>query len=82
MKRIKAKCIKETYIWDGKQHKFPYIKVGLVYVFDVENTTEPTYWLNKSLLPNKHEYDFIDCVSRGLEEKYFNEMFEKVDGYL
>lgn len=80
MKRIKAKCIKETYKWDGdgEQHKFPYVKVGLVYVFDVEFTPKPTYWLNKSLLPNKHEYDFIDCVSRGLEEKYFNEMFEIV----
>jgi hypothetical protein len=51
MKRIKAKCIKETYTWDGdgKQHKFPYVKVGLVYVFDVEFTPKPTYWLNKSL---------------------------------
>lgn len=82
--RIQAKCIKETYTWegDGEQHKFPYVKLGLVYTFDVEFTPEftpsPTYWLNKSLLPNKQDYEFIDCTRRGLETKYFYEMFEVI----
>ena len=78
--RIQAKCIKETYTWDddGEQHKFPYVKVGLVYTFDVEFTPEPTYWLDKSLLPNKHDYDFIDCARSGIETKYFYEMFDVI----
>ena len=50
MEVVKAKCIKETYTWDGdgKQHKFPYVKNGLVYVFNVEVRTahEKIYWLN------------------------------------
>lgn len=35
---VKAKGIKETYTWvgDGEQHPFPYVKAGLVYVFNKE----------------------------------------------
>ena len=34
MEVVKAKCIKETYTWDGdgKQHKFPYVKNGYMYL--------------------------------------------------
>ena len=83
--RVKAKCIKLTYTWDGdgKQHPFPYVKEGLIYDFDVEEQYEPTrttvYWLDKSTLPNKHQYEYIDGCRRGLETKYFNEMFEIID---
>ena len=40
---VKAKCIKETYTWvgDGKQHPFPYVKLGLVYVFHKEVKYDP-----------------------------------------
>lgn len=80
MEVVKAKCIKETYTWDGdgKQHKFPYVKNGLIYVFNIEvrSAHEKIYWLNKSLLPNPHDFEFIDYCQRGLEEKNFKEMFE------
>ena len=78
----KAKCIKETYTWDGdgKQHSFPYVKLGLIYVFNKEEQYEPyrrtVYWLDKNKLPNPYDYDFIDGCARGLESKEFNEMFE------
>lgn len=82
--KVKAKCIKETYTWsgDGKQHRFPYVKLGLVYVFDKEEEYEPrrrtVYWLDKTQLPNLQDYDYIDCCSRGLETNYFMEMFELI----
>ena len=82
--KIKAKCIKETYTWDGdgKQHPFPYVKLGLVYLFDKEEQYEPcrctVYWLDKTLLPNRKDYDYIDCCGRGLETKEFKEMFELI----
>lgn len=82
--KVKAKCIKETYTWDGagKQHPFPYVKKGLVYLFDKEEQYEPhrrtVYWLDKTLLPNRKDYDYIDCCSRGLESKEFKEMFELI----
>ena len=80
--KIKAKCIKETYTWDGdgEQHKFPYVKLGLVYTFDIEYGCcgRKTYWLDKTVLSNKQDYEFIDYCKRGLETKYFNEMFEIV----
>ena len=43
MKVVKAKCIKESYTWagDGEQHRFPYVKLGLVYVFNKEEKYEP-----------------------------------------
>ena len=81
---VKAKCIKETYTWswDGKQHPFPYVKLGLVYVFDKEEKYEPyrrtVYWLDKTRLPNPQDYDYIDCVARGLETREFKEMFEVI----
>ena len=76
--RIQAKCIKETYIWegDGEEHKFPYVKLGLVYTFDVDH--EGVHWLDKDCLPNKQDYEFIDYTRRGLEEKYFKQMFEVI----
>ena len=81
---VKAKCIKETYTWvgDGKQHPFPYVKLGLVYVFNKEVKYNPyrrtVYWLDKTRLPNPQDYDYIDCVGRGLETREFKEMFELV----
>ena len=81
---VKAKCIKETYTWvgDGKQHPFPYVKSGFVYVFNKEEKYEPyrrtVYWLDKTRLPNPQDYDYIDCVARGLETREFKEMFELV----
>ena len=82
---VKAKCIKETYTWvgDGEQHHFPYVKFGLVYVFDKEEEYKPRrrtiYWLDKTQLPNPQDYDYIvDCCCRGLETKYFMEMFELI----
>ena len=85
MVKVKAKCIKETYTWsgDGKQHHFPYVKFGLVYVFDKEEEYTPhrrtIYWLDKTQLPNPQDYDYIvDCCCRGLETKYFMEMFELI----
>ena len=84
VRRVKAKCIKETYTWDGdgKQHPFPYVKLGLVYLFDKEEQYEPhrrtVYWLDKTLLPNRKDYDYIDCCGRGLETKEFKEMFELI----
>lgn len=77
-----AKCIKETYTWegDGEQHTFPYVKLGLTYFFNKEEQYDPCrrtiYWLDKRRLPNPYDYDFIDCCARGLETKEFNEMFE------
>ena len=82
--KVKAKCIKETYAWDGdgKQHPFPYVKLGLVYLFDKEEQYEPhrrtVYWLDKTLLPNRKDDDYIDCCGRGLETKEFKEMFELI----
>ena len=76
--RIQAKCIKETYTWegDGKEHKFPYVKLGLVYTFDLDH--KGVCWLDKTVLPNKQDYEFIDYTRRGLEEKYFKQMFETI----
>jgi hypothetical protein len=78
---VKAKCIKETYTWDGdgKQHSFPYVKLGLIYVFYTEHSEIGggiVYWLDKTQLPNPQDYEFIDYCRRGLEEKVFKEMFE------
>ena len=83
MEVVKAKCIKETYTcdWCGKQHTYPYVKSGLVYVFHKEIKCEPyrtVYWLDKTRLPNPQDYDYIDCVGRGLETKEFKEMFELI----
>ena len=81
---VKAKCIKETYTWDGdgKQHSFPYVKLGFTDVFNKEEQYDPyrrtVYWLDKSKLSNPHDYEFIDACARGLETKEFNEMFEIV----
>lgn len=84
MVKVKAKCIKETYTWsgDGKQHHFPYVKLGLVYVFNKEEQFESyrrtVYWLDKTQLLNPQDYEYIDYCSRGLETKEFMEMFELI----
>lgn len=77
---IKAKCIKETYTWEGdhKQHRFSKVVKGHVYGFDkIENT----YWIDPEACSTEDFKDangFIDGVARGLEKKYFDEMFKIV----
>ena len=75
---ILAKCIKETYTYEGdnKQHKFSKVVEGHVYGF---NKIGNRYWIIPEACSTKDfmDYDgFINCVARGLEEKYFKEMFE------
>ena len=76
---IYAKCIKETYTWegDGKQHKFSKVIEGHVYGFDKIGNT---YWIIPEACSAKDfAYNgFTSCVARGLEKKYFNEMFKIV----
>lgn len=78
---VLAKCIKETYTWegDGEQHKFCGVKENHVYVFDKIGSE---YWIDPLLSPNKEDLidknGFFSGVSRGIERKYFNEMFEIV----
>ena len=81
---VKAKCIQETHTCaaDGKQHPSPHVPSGLVYVFKKEVKYDPyrrtVYWLDKTRLPNPQDYDYIDCVARGLDTREFKEMFELV----
>ena len=75
---ILAKCIKETYTWEGdyKQYRFAKVVEGHVYGF---NKIEDTYWIipeASSIDDFKDTNGFIDGVARGLEKKYFKEMFE------
>ena len=75
---IYAKCIKETYTWEGdnEQHQFSKVIKGHVYAF---NKIGNTYWLVTEASSTNDFADnngFIDCLGRGLEQKYFNEMFE------
>ena len=74
---IYAKCIKETYTWegDGKQHKFSKVIEGHIYGF---NKIENTYWIISEACSTEDfmDHGFISCVARGLKRKYFNEMFE------
>ena len=74
---IYAKCIKETYTWegDGKQHKFSKVIEGHVYGF---NNIGNTYLIVLEACSTEDFMDyngFIDCVGRCLEKKYFDEMF-------
>ena len=52
------------------------------YVFNKEKKCDPyrrtVYWLDKTRLPNPQDYEYIDCVARGLETREFKEMFELV----
>lgn len=79
---ILAKCIKETYTWegDGKQHKFSKVKLGHTYAF---SETAGTYWLDVFASPNRKDFEdcngWVQACKRGLETKYFNEMFKRVD---
>lgn len=75
---IYAKCIKETYTWEGdnKQHKFSKVVEGHVYGF---TKIGDIYWLVPEAACTKDFMDhngFINCVGRGLEKKYFDEMFK------
>lgn len=76
---IYAKCIKETYTCegDGKQHKFSKVIEGHIYGFDKIGNT---YWIIPEACSAKDFTDngFTSCVARGLEKKYFNEMFKIV----
>ena len=77
---ILAKCIKETYTWegDGEQHKFCKVKKDHVYAFD--KGRDGIYWIDPLLSPNKEDltdkYGFFQGCARGLKEKYFKEMFK------
>ena len=70
---IYAKCIKETYTWegDGKQHKFSKVIEGHIYGFDKIGNT---YWIIPDSCSAEDFMDngFISCVGYGLEKKYFN----------
>ena len=77
---ITTKCIKETYTWEGdnEQHKFSKVVEGHIYGF---SKIGDTYWI----VPEAYSTEdfmghngFINGVARGLEKKYFNEMFEIV----
>jgi hypothetical protein len=72
---IKAKCIKDTYTWekDGQQHKFLNVALGRLYEFEEINGI---YWINCENSDFANSNGFIQCVNRGLEKNYFNEMFE------
>lgn len=75
---IYAKCIKETYTWEGdnKQHKFFKVVKGHIYGF---NKIGNTYWVvpEASYIEDFADKNgFIDYVARGLEKKYFDEMFD------
>ncbi len=75
---IYARCIKETYTWEGdnEQHRFSKVIEGHVYGFD---KIKGTYWIVPEAASTEDFIDrngFIDGVARGLEKKYFNEMFE------
>ena len=75
---IKARCIKETYTWEGdnEQHRFSKVVEGHVYGFDEIGNT---YWIAPKVCSTEDfmdNDDFINCVARGLEKKYFDEMFK------
>lgn len=72
---ITAKCIKETYTWegDGKQHIFHKVKLGHYYQFE---KVDGVYWIDINNSDFADSNGFIKCANRGLEEKYFNEMFQ------
>lgn len=78
---ILVQCIKETYTWegDGGQHKFCNVKKNHVYTFD---KLGDTYWIDPLLSPNKEDITdkngFFNGCSRGLEIKYFKEMFKEL----
>ena len=77
---ILVQCIKETYTWDGdrEQHKFCNVKKDHVYTFDKDS--DGIYWIDPLLSPHKEDLvdknGFFQGCSRGIEEKYFKEMFE------
>ena len=73
-----AKCIKETYTWegDGEQHSFCRVQEGHVYAFD---KIDDEYWVDITHSPNKEDLALDNgCFgcAKGLESKYFHEMFE------
>lgn len=76
-----VECIKETYTWEGdnKQHKFPKVKLGHVYCF---NEIGGTFWIDVFASRDRKDFEdkdgFIQPVARGLEKKYFDEMFKSI----
>ena len=75
---VLAKCIKATYTCegDGKQHKFSKVQLGHTYAF---SETAGTYWLDVFASPDRKDFKgWVHACKRGLETKYFNEMFERV----
>lgn len=78
---VLAICIKETYTLerDGKQHRFSKVKKGHCYTFDKIGNE---YWIDPLLSANKEDIvdsnGYYDGVSRGLNERYFKEMFKLV----
>ena len=74
---IYAKCIKETYTWEGdnEQHRFSKVVEGHIYGF---NRIGDTYWIAPEACSTEDFMDsdgFVSFVARGLEKKYFDEMF-------
>ena len=74
---ILVRCIKETYTWegDGEQHSFSKVKKGHNYIFDKR---DGVYWLDKRIAAIIDGRESFNLTARGLEEKYFNEMFERI----
>jgi len=77
---IYAKCVKETYTWEGdnEQHRFTKVVESHVYGFDKVGNT---YWIVPEARSTEDFMDrdgFIDGVARGLDKKYFDEMFKIV----
>lgn len=76
---ILVQCIKETYTWDGdgEQHKFCNVKKDHVYTFD--KGRDGIYWIDPILSANREDlvdkFGYFNGCARGLEEKYFKEMF-------
>ena len=78
---ILAKCIKETYTWecDNRQHRFSKVVAGHIYGFNkIEKNRYCIVPEASSTDDFKDANGFIDCVARGLDKKYFDEMFEIV----
>lgn len=76
---VLAICIKETYTYNGEQHHFSKVKKGHCYTFD---KIGDTFWVDPLLSANKEDLidgnGYVSGVARGLEEKYFREMFKLV----
>ena len=75
---IYAKCIKDTYTWegDGEQHRFSKVVEGHIYGF---NKIGNIYWIVPEGWSTEDFIDkdgFMNGIAHGLEKKYFDEMFD------